>query len=336
MLHSTPDVKRLNRERIRKQAQEHESFTKAEIAKWTALSLSTCNTILNELQSEGEIIHLSQDESYVGRPASRFQYNPDYLHVLVLYVVDQRDENTLAFAVANALGEILSREELHPAAITYDVVEDLIVKQTSADNLIRGISFGIPGVARNGVIERCDVEALVGVDVERRIYEKVGITPELRNDMDFIANGVYHAISHNGGNLATLLFPQTGFVGCGFVIDGKPLRGSSEFAGELSYIAEGFGVTKKSQQAMLKDRSAFRQFVAKMVLIACCTIDPEVIMLMGNNLDQTDVASIREFCEPIVSGQHLPRLLVDHDVADYYVAGLVRAMLDSLQFQLMQ
>ena len=100
MLRSTPEVKRHNRERIRKELQEHDTFTKAEVASWTALSVSTCNTILNEMQADGEIIHLSHDESHVGRPASRFRYNPDHLHVLALYVVGDQSGNTVAFAVA--------------------------------------------------------------------------------------------------------------------------------------------------------------------------------------------------------------------------------------------
>lgn len=336
MLQSTPEVKRLNRERIRKQLQAHDTFTKAEVAKWTALSLSTCNTILNEMQNEGEIVHLSQDESYVGRPASRFKYNRDHLHVLVMYVVSEHDENTVAYAVANAVGEVLSQGALHPPTITFQVIEDLVTAQVAADGLIRGISFGYPGVARDGVIERCDVESLVGVDVEGRLRSKVGITPVMRNDMDFIATGVFNSIEHDGGNLGTLLFPSTGFVGCGFIIDGKPLGGSSKFAGELSYIAEGFGISRPEQQKALLDRAAFRDFAAKMVLIACCTIDPEVVMLMGNQIDQTDLEAIQQTCEPIVSGQHLPRLLVDNDVASYYLHGLVRVMLDTLQFELTQ
>jgi len=336
MLHSTPEVKRLNRERIRKQIQEHETFTKNDVARWTALSLSTCNTILNELLSEGEVIHLSQDDSYIGRPASRFKYNPDHLHVLGMYVFAEANQNTVAFAVANALGEILSRSTQHPEAITCELIEDLIAQQISADRLIRGISFGFPGVARDGVIERCDVASLVGIDLKGRVRDRFGIPFEMRNDMDFIANGVYDLITHNGGNLSTLLFPTAGFVGCGFVVDGKSLGGASMFAGELSYIAEGFGVSREQQLQALADRNAFREFAAKMVLIACCTLDPEVVVLMGNDVDEDDIETIRSICEPIISGQHLPRLVATNTIGRYYEAGLVRVLLDSLQFELMQ
>lgn len=336
MLHSTPEVKRLNRERIRKQIQGHESFTKNDVAKWTALSLSTCNTILNELLSEGEVIHVSQDDSYVGRPASRFAYNPDHLHVLGVYVFSDEKKNTIAFAVANALGQVSSRGEVHPKVITSAAIEDAIAEQVAADPLIKGISFGFPGVSRDGVIERCDVESLVGVDLASSVRGRFALPFEMRNDMDFIANGVYDSLSHDGGNLSTLLFPKSGFVGSGSVIFGRSLGGSSMFAGELSYIADGFGVSRKEQQRVLKDRPAFREFAAKMVLIVCCTLDPEVVVLMGNDVDDDDLDAIRQFCEPIISGQHLPRLVAANNIGDYYVSGLVRVLLDSLQFELMQ
>mgnify|MGYP000999497260 CR=1 FL=1 len=113
----------------------------------------------------------------------------------------------------------------------------------------------------SGVAGGWTVETLTGIDVERQMRDKFGITPEMRNDMDFIANGAYHSLTHHGGNLAALLFPQTGFVGCGFIIDGKSLHGSSRFAGELSYIAEGFGISREEQQAVISDLVALENIV---------------------------------------------------------------------------
>ncbi|CCH74265.1 hypothetical protein BN11_4180002 [Nostocoides australiense Ben110] len=161
MVSSTPEVRQLNRERIRRELHVRKTCTKAEMAAWTGLSVSTCNTILNEMRADGEIIRTSQEDGYVGRPASRFEYNADYLHVLVVYVVTEHGENTVAFAVADALGQVRLSEQRHPDAITYSVIEELIAEQLATDELIRGIALGIPGVARDGVVEDCDVDALV-------------------------------------------------------------------------------------------------------------------------------------------------------------------------------
>lgn len=335
MLRSTPEVKQLNHELIRQQIVAHDTCTKSEVSRWTSLSVSTCNTILNEMEGDGEIIHVSQEDGNVGRPASRYKYNPDYLHVLVLYVLSEEGQDSLVLAVANALGEVLWRDHRQPDAITYQVIEDVIAERLSADRLVQGIAFGIPGVSHAGVVERCDVASLDGVDVEGLVRARFGITPELRNDMDFIANGVYNTIPNGGGNLATLLFPTNGCVGCGFIVDGKALSGNSRFAGEISYIAEGLGVSRIMQEHALLDRGKFRDLAGKMVMIACGTIDPEVVMLMGNRVGDDDLAVIRKFCEAIVSERHLPRLLVDNNVDRYYIKGMIRVMLDRLQYQLL-
>lgn len=305
MVSSTPEVRQLNRERIRRELHVRKTCTKAEMAAWTGLSVSTCNTILNEMRADGEIIRTSQEDGYVGRPASRFAYNADYLHVLVVCVVTEHGENTVAFAVAGALGQVRLSEQRHPDAITYSVIEELIAEQLATDELIRGIALGIPGVARDGVVEDCDVDALVGVDVAGGVRDRFGINPEVRNDMDFIATGVYTSTPHNGGSLAAMLFPEDGYVGCGFVIDGAVLQGHSGFAGELYRIAEGFGIDRQAQLNALQDRHDFRELAAKAALIVCCTFDPEVIVLLGHGMDTDDLQAIRLLISNAVTESHV-------------------------------
>ena len=156
-LRSTPEVRQLNRERIRRAIQQRETFTKAEVSRWTSLSVSTCNTILNEMRADGETLHVSQEDSYVGRPASRYRYNPDHLHALVVNVTAEGGRPTISLAVANAVGEILRRGERQLDEITCSTIEAFIADQLSTDRLISGIALGIPGITLDGVIERCDV-----------------------------------------------------------------------------------------------------------------------------------------------------------------------------------
>ncbi|HPF79973.1 ROK family protein, partial [Nostocoides australiense] len=211
----------------------------------------------------------------------------------------------MAFAVADALGQVRLSEQRHPDAITYSVLEELIAEQLATDELIRGIALGIPGVARDGVVEDCDVDALVGVDVAGGVRDRFGINPEVRNDMDFIATGVYTSTPHNGGSLAAMLFPEDGYVGCGFVIDGAVLQGHSGFAGELYRIAEGFGIDRQAQLNALQDRHDFRELAAKAALIVCCTFDPEVIVLLGHGMDTDDLQAIRLLISNAVTESHV-------------------------------
>lgn len=336
MVRNTPEVKQLNKELIRREIQKHEKCTKAGISKETDLSVATCNTIFNEMLDAGEIIQAEQEEIYMGRPPSLFIYNPDYQHVLVMFISNEQGINTVEFVVADALGNQIRREQVHPDIITYDMIEKLVAEIIQEDLLIQGMTFGIPGISHHGVIEYCDVESVVGVDMAGGLQRKFKIEVEIRNDMDFISTGVYHTVEHNGGNLAAMYFPTAGngCVGCGFVIDGKVLRGHTKFAGEISYVAEGFGIPRQKQNELLADPTAFCDFAAKTVLIVIGTIDPETIMLMGNAVSPEDIDLIKEKCKAVISDRHIPKLLVDDGISDYYLNGLIRVALDQLQFQL--
>lgn len=338
MVRNTLEVKQLNKERIRQEIQKSEKCTKASISKETELSVATCGSILNEMLEEGEIIQISQEENIIGRPANQFVYNPDYQHVLVMWINNEQGINTIEYAVADALGHKIKHDQLHPEVITYDLIESLVADTLQSDGLIQRMAFGIPGVSHRGVIEYCDVESVVGVDVEGQLQAKFGIEVEVRNDMDFISNGVYHTVPHDGGNLVTMYFPPKGkgCVGCGLVINGKVLRGHSKFAGELSYILEGFGIPGQQQIEMLSDRTAFCEMVGKMVLIIIGTIDPETIMVMGNDINQEDLAVIQENCKKVVSESHIPKLLADNKITEYYINGLIREALEQLQFKVLK
>lgn len=334
MVRSTPEVKQLNTEVIRRQIQRNEKCTKASISKETGLSVATCNTIINEMLEEGEIIQMDPEEIYMGRPAVRYTYNKDFQHVLVMYINNEQGINTIEYAVADALGNQIERKAINPDVITYDLIAEIVADVTRRDQLIQGMTFGIPGVSHHGVIEYCDVDSVVGIDIEGQLQEQFGVKVEIRNDMDFISTGVYHTVDHGGGNLATMYFPVNaeGCVGCGFVIDGKVLRGNTKFAGEVSYIAEAFGIPRREQMKIDSNSEEFIEFVAKMVMVVIGTIDPEVIMIIGNDISEQSLDKIRQQCEKIVSGSHMPRTMTDNQVSEHYLKGLIYVALKQLQF----
>lgn len=337
MLWSTPEVKQLNKEKIRKEIQNRGECTKAEIARQTSLSIVTCNTLLNEMLQENEIILSEQEEvrsGRPGRPASQYVYNKEYIHVLGIYVDVHMTEFKLEYIVADAFGNERNHEELYQDTMTYEFIESVIEKVLKADSQIKRISFGIPGVTDQDIVEECDVESLNGVNIRKNIKDKFGLETDVRNDMDFISYGIYHNVSSQSGNLATLFFPaeEGSYVGAGFVINDKVLHGFSHYSGQLSCVAEGFGLSKKRQNEMLHDRESFCELVFRMVMIIIGTIDPEKIVIMGNDITQTEVLQVRRLCSKVVSEKHIPDLAVDNNIGQNYLKGMVKNALDKVQF----
>lgn len=346
MICSTPEVKQLNKERIRREIQKRERCTKTAIARETGLSIATCSTILNEMLGSGEILRVDQDTSHIGRPASQFRYNPDYQHVLAMYIRAEQGECAVEFAVADALGRQIRRETLHPAAVTRDWMEKLTGDIMRQDGLIQGMTLGLPGRLDCENIALCDTNLPIFTDEFNGEHDILGVELNVGNAMGFIASGVYSKISRGGKSgvcggdtVAAVSFSamEEARIGCGIVIDGKVLYGHSGFAGELLCVADGFGISRARQTEMMLDsgnRCAFRELAAKMVLTLIGTVNPGQVMLMGNGMQEADAAAVREACCRVVSPEHVPELLVDNDIAAYYITGLIRTALDRLQFPL--
>lgn len=335
MLWNTPEVKQLNSERVRREIQRSPKCTKAMVAKQTELSVATCNTIFNELLAAGEIRIADQEEAAMGRPAQRFEYNPDYAHVLgIRAVIDEKEK--VDYVVANALGEIIKRGEVTAKAVKGEHILKAIDKCFSEDKLIKCISVGVPGVAVNGTIESCDIEGLEGEPLEEKIRRNYNVDVTIQNDMDVISFGIYKETFHDEGNMAVVLFPSEGesFVGAGMIIDGKILFGATQFSGELRYAAKAFGITDEEMKKIRKDKERLLDFAAKMTVLLISIIDPKKIVIVSRTMEERDAYKIKELCAKVVTEAHTPTLTVCNDVYDSYDNGLVTLAIDRTFFPL--
>lgn len=335
MLWNTPEVKQLNSERVRREIQKTPKCTKAMVAKETSLSVATCNTIFNELLQAGEIRTCDQEEAIMGRPAIRFEYNEDFCHVLGISVTIGKQEE-INYMIGNALGDVIKQDRVSHGNVDGAKILEVVQQCIEQDPLIRCVTVGIPGVAADGVIERCDVEGLVGEPLAEEVKKKTGIDTIVGNDMDITSYGIYQSTFVGQGNLCTVLFPPEGesYVGAGMIIDGKILHGASEFAGEIRYVAEAFGVTTSDMKKLRKDKEQLIDFAVKMATILIATIDPQKIVLMGEGLEAKDALKIRNGCGKIVSDRHVPKIEIDNEGDENYATGLIRLALNHISFPL--
>ena len=335
MLWSTPEVKQLNKERIRKAIQQNGKCTKSNISKETGLSVATCNNTLNEMLESGEIIKADQEEIVMGRPANRFVYNTEFHHVLGIAITDG-DKDAISYAVGDALGHQIATGEKTAEVIDYQCVEELIQEIVESDPLIDSISVGIPGVTHHGIVERCDVKSIIGIPLEENLKERFQMDVEVRNDMEYISCGLCFSTYQGNKNLAVAYFPdgEEAYVGCGFVINGKILKGATRFSGQMQYVPEAFGISTEEQKTRMYKKDSFVAYVSQIVTTIIATIDPEEIILMGNELTEDDKQAVAKICAEIVTEEHVPELAVENDVAGNFMNGLIRAAVNRMDFPL--
>ncbi len=333
------EVRQRNIERIRKSMQSHDRCTKNDIARETALSMATCSNALNEMMKNGEVIKVDQTGFNIGRPADLFTYNKDYIHILALCTSVQEQKHIAEYAIADAMGNVLKRESMPVDNLNYVLLEGIVEACLVEDSRIKVVGLGIPGHARDGYIdELCDIPALRNMNFCEKLREKypeLGVVVE--NDMNFITYNLHPKHVKNNENFATMYIPmgEDSCVGCGFIVNGKLLKGHSMLSGELSYAAQLFGLARSEQNKFREDRAKFQDFVAKMVGIVACTINPKCLILMGDDVRESDIKEIEKLCKAVFPEDGVPELGVDNNLFDNYIEGLIRYTLDSVMYPIL-
>ncbi len=333
-LRSISELKNFNTEQIREVIQRKEIFTKAMIFKETSLSMATCANTINDMLENKEVIQVDRTELQIGRPAVKYTYNRDYLHVIGISIFNEHYKYTVKTVVTDALGIIRDHRYFDYEEFQYADLIYLLQDELKRDPLIQGIEIGVPGVINEGVLEKCDILSLTGLELGRMLEEELGIEVEVKNDMEYMAYGAYHTKAKSRGNMAALYFPNgsKGIAGCGFVIEGKVLKGFSNFAGELYVIPEAFGVSRQKQLSAWKNREDFLKYAAHMVLIVIASINPEEIIIMGSDVKDEELPCIRKYCASVVPKKHMVDIRIDHEYEKTYSKGLVQSALNRLLF----
>ncbi|MEO2211397.1 ROK family protein [Paenibacillus amylolyticus] len=333
--HNTQQVKRINVELVKNTLRSMGIGTKASIANLTKLSVATCGTILNELLQTGEIIDLGPDESSGGRPASRYQFNADYASVLCLIIRTEGGIHSITHTYANLNGEMADEQTLFLDEINVPVVENLIANLIEQHHNVQAIGIGIPGVAHNGVIGICDVPELMYQPLGPRLkeqYEDVEVV--IGNDMNLTVYGLYNQQQfEEEKNFAVVTFPENHFPGAGFIIDGRPLTGNTQFGGEVSFLP--FGVSREKQLRMLKTTEGLQELVVQTLVSIIAIINPATIVVTGDTMDPAMRDGLTQGClDHLIPQEHMPKLIIRRDTRREYVTGLVAVTLESLTYRI--
>lgn len=325
----TSKVKQLNTDLIKTALKNMPGNTKADIAVATGLSQATCNTILNELVSTGEVLELEKEAFGGGRPAKRFIYNGDYGMVISLYIDNDSKKPVLSYAVVNLLGIVKEEQTIQKKSVEYSTIEELISELISKYKNVKALAIGIPGVVINrAVIDICDIESLVNCPMAEKLQKRFGIKVTLENDMNLTSLGYYQQHSDTKDtSIVVLNFLNDNCPGSGIIINGNIISGHTNFAGEISYLPFGYNVA-------LKDRKDIIDSVYKTICSISAIINPATIMVTGGLTSEDMIEEIRSNCLKIIPKLHMPNIVYQRSIHVYYIKGLTAMAFESLSISL--
>nr|WP_269920068.1 ROK family transcriptional regulator [Caldifermentibacillus hisashii] len=319
---------------IRKSLLELGSATKVELSEHLQISFPTISKFLTRMEKNGEVISVGLDKSSGGRRAKRYRYNPDYMLGLAIFL--ERTETI--YTIFNCAGEIKKQGKASSVLIDNGIyiltkfIEKVIKANSSK---ISSIAIGVPGSVENGRIFYIPgYEQFQNLDLKGYIEDSFSIPVVVENDMNAAVLGFsYNNRIEENQSLVYLYSGQNG-PGAGLMINGDVVRGSTFFAGEISFVPQ---YDERNFSQALKDGSNSSQFtnfesnqidaISRLVATFTAIMNPHTIIFCRDEVEKEGIDKIAIDSAKYIPSEHLPELTIS-DWKQDYLYGLQKLCLD--------
>ncbi len=288
-----------------------------DMAQRTGLSFATVGNILNGFVESGEVIPGEMYSATGGRPSQAYTFNAEYAHVLALSARVRVGKNVITACVGNLYGETVWQTEQYFDSIRLAGFETMTDSSLGAYPTISIVSFSLPGVERDGVILTNDYTELEGISFTEHFQRKYRLPVIIENDVNAAVFG-YGRSLEAVSVIVGIYFPRYFGPGAGIMIDGKILKGSGGYAGEVVLLPLGIDWLSINYENPQEAGSA----ISGLISIFCGIVNPDHVVLYGDFFTDALKAAIeREIPTPAVRNI-FPSIVYQRDLDSDIIAGL--------------
>lgn len=213
--------------------------TRAELTRQTGLNRSTVGGLVTELAGLGLVLEAEPAIDGVGRPSPRIEPNPDVVAVTV-----NPDIDAITIGMVGLGGRV--RHRIRRTARRVPTVDRAVAVAAAAiDELVSsteplrvlGLGIAVPGLVReaDGSVVLAPHLGWRDAPVAAAFAAGTGIPARVANDARLAALAECTYGAGAGHRSVVYLNGSASGIGGGVVIEGRPLRGRSGFAGELGH-----------------------------------------------------------------------------------------------------
>ncbi len=342
-------IKLLNKDIIQDIIKVNGPITKPEIAKITNLSLVTVNKTVETLLQENKVKVSGVNQSTGGRRAQFFEINEELNYIVGLCY----HKDVYLGAIANSIGDIIYRQEFPVRVDTYDEVMedtyfaiDTLIEKCNG-HVISAIGIGVPGVINEGIVTNIpNIPSWENINIEKIIEEKYQMTVLLENDINLATIGLYYNDYKDEVDNLALIYLEQG-IGSGLILNRELFKGSTNFAGELSYIPVGNQIMIDGKKTKYKGNFENKIALINEYLETCtedkkdemnemllktiadglmsiiCVINPDIIALKLEKLTDEGIKKIEELIEALIHTDNIPKIIKLNDLRKYSIHGVM-------------
>lgn len=270
--------------------------TKNELVFYTGLSLSTIDSLLEEMLKSNQVIKAGYRESTGGRPSMSYKVNGEFSQTLCIYAYKHDKTITIIGRLYNLYSEMMEEKRRDIPKLDCDVLCSFIDEMLNEQ--VHTIFLSLPD---------CDI------DIKHRYKQRVFV----KNDVYMGVIGAY--IKHIQYDSIVLLDSKINSR-LGIVVHGHLVEGKSSIAGQIRYMPL---IENKNRRSM-KGRSQLLVIELQNII---GMLNPEAIMICAQGIDQHYV---EEELLKIFKMNDMPHLIYIDDFIDEVMLGMESISKDSL------
>lgn len=270
--------------------------TKNELVFYTGLSLSTIDSLLEEMLKSNQVIKAGYRESTGGRPSMSYKVNGEFSQTLCIYAYKHDKTITVIGRLYNLYSEMMEEKRRDILKLDCDVLCSFIDEMLNEQ--VHTICLSLPD---------CDI------DIKHRYKQRVFV----KNDVYMGVIGAY--IKHMQYDSIVLLDSKVNSR-LGIVVHGHLVEGKSSIAGQIRYMPL---IENKNRRSM-KGRSQLLVIELQNII---GMLNPEAIVICAQGIDQHYV---EEELLKIFKMNDMPHLIYIDDFIDEVMLGMESISKDSL------
>ena len=342
-------LKAVNSSMIEQMIYERGPLSKPELARMTSLSLPTVGKLVDDLEESGCIRQVGLAGKGAGRKAMQYETNKDFGCLVALYY----RWGEYVGRVTDIAGKTL-REALFPlrsggadaAMESTCAAIDALIKE--APNEVKAIGVGVPGAVRpdGRLMGIPKIPAWEGYNAAAALEARYSASICVENDVKLSAVGYYRNFFSDQYDHIVYIYAGNG-MGSGVIINKRLYRGSTNFSGELGFMAPLTGqppkrdytgsggyletqlrkyVNSAQGEFWAKDAPKHRKVLANILGAAAANhvalLNPDVIVFGGEAFDAALINEIQGQMSFYAPRESMPRIVHD-DNATTGIKGLI-------------
>lgn len=289
-------VRKKNVMRIIRSLVKQGGCTKNELVFYTGLSLSTIDSLLEEMLKSNLVIKAGYRESTGGRPSMSYIVNGEFSQTLCIYAYKHDKTITVIGRLYNLYSEMMEEKRRDISKLDQDVLCSFIDEMLNEQ--VHTICLSLPD---------CNI------DLKHHYKQRVLI----KNDVYMGAIGAY--IKHMQYDSIVLLDSKVNSR-LGIVINGHLVEGKSSIAGQIRYMPL---IENKNRRSM-KGRSQLLVIELQNII---GMLNPEAIVICAQGIDQHYV---EEELLKVFKMNDMPHLIYIDNYIDEVMLGMESISKDSL------